>query len=774
MFNNKWDPENNGVILTTEESDINYPIRPVFFEELDLLGFSSIGFLYPKSKEPILWAGGRNYYYKGEKIATTKGGGYYEDIKLEIFTDTRDLKPINIKKVIEKNREKLNIISQDSIDFIRSAFEKYQKKVDIATVSYSGGKDSIVLVDLVNRALDNNSFIVIFADTKMESPETYKTINRFIHQNPTVKFLKAEYSLDPLHYWKTLGSPGRTVRWCHTLFKTSPYIKKVREYLHNNKAKILTFEGVRAEESPKRSTYTQIYEGPKDITQINARPLLNWSALEIFLYIFSQKLPLNKMYRYGYPRVGCLVCPFTSRWSDYISSHRFSDDIESYITELRRIASSNGVKDVDKFISDGEWKKRVGGKYLNLDSNKVVVSSTKDEIEIRISNQSSNFLSWLNILTPFVFNENKGHFEYYKKMYSFSHFKQKNVDIYKIYGEIGNDLLFAIKRIANKAAYCIKCGACEALCYYDALSFKNKKIINQKNCIHCLNCLNFIEKGCWVALSLRDSSGGSNVKTAGNMDRYAGFGLRKEWLVQFLEKGSSWDGSGLGNKQIDSMKRWLQDSELWNKSTKSLSDLGKLFVNYNKPNDLFIWSVLWFNLGFEGNSPLIRWYTLEVQKGEYQKDELIKKLADYRGLSEANRTDINAISALCNLFEKSPIGNELEMGKIVTSNNKKEKFYRKGLSNNIPDLAVLYAIFRYAEKQQRKHLVASELITTKDSTPYWIFSLEYNSIKAILIKLASSYPELLHIEFAGNLENINLEEGKTSMDVIKTYISKNS
>jgi phosphoadenosine phosphosulfate reductase len=358
-------------------------------------------------------------------------------------------------------------------------------------------------------------------------------------------------------------------------------------------------------------------------------------------------------------------------------------------------------------------------------------------------------------------------------MYSFSHSRQKNVDIYKIYGDILNDLLFAIKRIANKAAYCIKCGACEALCYHDALSFKNKKIINQKNCIHCLACLNFIEKGCWVALSIRDTSGGNHVKNAGNMDRYAGFGLRKVWLVQFLEKGSAWDGSGLGNKQIDSMKRWLQDSELWDKSTKKLSELGKLFVDFNKPNDLFVWSVIWFNLGFEGNSPLIRWYTLELQKGDYQKRELLKKLAEYRGQSEANRTDVNAISALCNLFEKSPIGNELEMGKAVTTENKKEKIYHKGSNNNIPDLSVLYAIYKYAEKQQRKHLVASELITTNDSTPFLAFGLEYNSIKAILVKIASKYPDLLYVEFSGNLDNINLSKEKTSIDVIRIYITNN-
>jgi len=228
MFNIKWNPDNNGVILTTEESDINYPIRPVFYEELDIIGFPSLGFSYPRCEAPIMWAGGRNYYYNGEKIASTKGGGFFEPIKIDLFSKKRNLNAVDLNEVIEQNNEKINFYTQDSIDFIRSAADKYQHRVDIITVSYSGGKDSIVVVDLVNRALDTNSFIVIFADTKMESPETYSTIRHFIHQNPAIKFLTAEYDSQPMEYWNQLGPPSRTLRWCHTIYKTSPYIKTIR------------------------------------------------------------------------------------------------------------------------------------------------------------------------------------------------------------------------------------------------------------------------------------------------------------------------------------------------------------------------------------------------------------------------------------------------------------------------------------------------------------------------------------------------------------------
>ena len=72
MYNVKWDEKINGIQLTNEVTELPSP-RPVFYEELDLLGFNNY-WSYPKSKNPLLWAIGRRYYYKGELIASTKGG----------------------------------------------------------------------------------------------------------------------------------------------------------------------------------------------------------------------------------------------------------------------------------------------------------------------------------------------------------------------------------------------------------------------------------------------------------------------------------------------------------------------------------------------------------------------------------------------------------------------------------------------------------------------------------------------------------------------------
>ena len=39
------------------------------------------------------------------------------------------------------------------------------------------------------------------------------------------------------------------------------------------------------------------------------RQILDWSSAEIWLYIYTHKLPINEAYKKGNARAGCLLCP---------------------------------------------------------------------------------------------------------------------------------------------------------------------------------------------------------------------------------------------------------------------------------------------------------------------------------------------------------------------------------------------------------------------------------------------------------------------------------
>ena len=65
MFKVSWDRETGGVRLSSliGKDTVNISPRPVFYEELNLLGLDTLGWEYPECDEPLLWACNKEYYY---------------------------------------------------------------------------------------------------------------------------------------------------------------------------------------------------------------------------------------------------------------------------------------------------------------------------------------------------------------------------------------------------------------------------------------------------------------------------------------------------------------------------------------------------------------------------------------------------------------------------------------------------------------------------------------------------------------------------------------
>ena len=105
MFKIIWDKDINGVLLTSNGNGeaLNISPRPVFYEELDLLGFKKY-WEYPEVKAPLLWALDRRYFYKGELVAEVKGGNIFEDPLISITEAGQNLilKPVQYRKNYKK------------------------------------------------------------------------------------------------------------------------------------------------------------------------------------------------------------------------------------------------------------------------------------------------------------------------------------------------------------------------------------------------------------------------------------------------------------------------------------------------------------------------------------------------------------------------------------------------------------------------------------------------------------------------------------------------
>ncbi|MCC8098343.1 MAG: phosphoadenosine phosphosulfate reductase family protein, partial [Eubacterium sp.] len=236
MYNYEWDRETGGYILTTKITGVTKEVRPVFPEELRFLEMDkNYGWNIPDSKEPVMWAESRRYIYRGELVAEAAGGGLYSMPVMKNVVGNLSLKPVDIKSMTEKNENLMNGLVQKTLKDIYSFYEQYRSKTDMMYVAFSGGKDSVVMLDLVQRALPHDSFVVIFGDTTMELSDTYKNVECSEKFWNDLKWYTAKTDFDALESWKFAGPPARTIRWCCGVHKSAPSVMKTKEILAEKK-----------------------------------------------------------------------------------------------------------------------------------------------------------------------------------------------------------------------------------------------------------------------------------------------------------------------------------------------------------------------------------------------------------------------------------------------------------------------------------------------------------------------------------------------------------
>ena len=180
MYSYTWDTETGGLLLNTSPLAFSKEPRPVYYKELDILGFDQHWDYAKNDTYPYMWAEANNYFYRGRLVAKTKGGSLYTAPELIILEDAEPagtpLRFVDIPAMVEKNRDLIEKLAADTIKKIYNTYVEYMEKVDVFYVAFSGGKDSIVTLDLVQRALPHNKFKVLFGDTGMEFPDTYAIV----------------------------------------------------------------------------------------------------------------------------------------------------------------------------------------------------------------------------------------------------------------------------------------------------------------------------------------------------------------------------------------------------------------------------------------------------------------------------------------------------------------------------------------------------------------------------------------------------------------------
>lgn len=838
MFYVEWVPETNGVVLALERRPESLTVtpRPVFWEELDMLGLAlRYRWEYPHCEEPLMWACNRQYFYKGKLVFEVKTANVYD--KAELFFHTQEklsLIPVNIESLLDLNKDALFVLENEAIDFIRDTYETYSKikkntksqkadvidyealakkqekatkqkmalirencdsfdimpleyaqsmgkkivfasKIDKFLASFSGGKDSQVVLDLCTRAIPPSAFEVVYSDTGYELPPSlelyYQVQNHYKAKHPDLKFSTAKNHESVLHYWDTIGTPSDTHRWCCAVMKTAPLYRSLKLEGTNRQAQILTFDGVRAEESTRRSTYARIGKGVKHDTVVNASPILYWSTTEIFLYLFKYNLPINPAYRMGMTRVGCLICPFSSEWNDMVSNTHFGKELAPFLSRVRTITEKSGVRDINDYIKTGKWKRRAGGRDMDFPSS-LIILETKPDLIISVTSPQKNLMTWMSAVGKYQSNylpngDVYGTLYFDKTLYDFEIVDKGNT-VFATFKNTGNSptLQGLIKRAINKATYCINCEACEVECPTGALSILPDAKIDEAKCVHCHKCLKFHDLGCISANSL--SITGDNTKnTTMKLDNYNNFGLREEWLDFYLAHFDNYMESDHGlntRQQVLPFFKWLHHAGIViDTRSKKISPFGKKIVQIYEHNRDLAWELIWINLCY--GSASVKWFheTLDWEQAFSAEDiqEMIKE--DYP--EEKDKSVGKIRYALFRTLKESPFGNA---GQLIPVDD--SRFMRSPITS-VSKEAVAYSIYKYAEACEVKTFKVSDLYSgDRKEGIYWEFGIPRNELERVLLNLSTGTTRYLIAELNMGLEHISLLDNVSSEDVLDMLI----
>jgi phosphoadenosine phosphosulfate reductase len=210
-----------------------------------------------------------------------------------------------ITSVLENDRDYTSIL--------KWAFQEYRDEIVYAC---SFGAEGIVLIDLISKV--NKTAKVIFLDTNLHFPETYKLIDLVKERYPTLQItmIHPKSSLEDQAKW-----------YGDELWKNNPnlccHFRKVlplQEALQDVTAWI---SGLRREQSPSRS-HTQYINKDEKFKNIKICPLIHWTWEDVLTYIELNQLPYNPLHDNGYPSIGCAPCtkpvssegdPRSGRWS---------------------------------------------------------------------------------------------------------------------------------------------------------------------------------------------------------------------------------------------------------------------------------------------------------------------------------------------------------------------------------------------------------------------------------------------------------------------------
>lgn len=267
---------------------------------------------------------------------------------------------------------------QSAIELIRMAsrmsFRYYDKPI---VCTYSGGKDSDVLLELFKRS--GVEFEVHNSHTTADAPQTVYHIREKFRQLEN-EGIKCEIQKPELSMWQLIPKkkmpPTRLARYCCQYLKETACENRMistgvrwdesnarkergaMEIIAAKKANKITLQKNELYETPEENRQLSLFddeEDQKEIMLMNdngkkrqmfercqlkaksvCNPIVDWTTRDLRDYIESEHIEINPLYKCGFSRVGCIGCPMAGK-KRYFEFQVFPKYRQMYLNAFKRM-----------------------------------------------------------------------------------------------------------------------------------------------------------------------------------------------------------------------------------------------------------------------------------------------------------------------------------------------------------------------------------------------------------------------------------------------------
>ena len=417
------------------------------------------------------------------------------------------------KLAVEANSPLLQRLEKEAINFIRTTVTEIPKP---PAVAFSGGKDSLVVLLLVKKALTDQEFHVMFINTGIEFPETVENVSTVVSRLGLNKQLLVG-QVDEKQFFRVLeqyGFVARDYRVCCKTVKLGPTTQLIDEHFPEG---CLSFIGQRRYESQRRSQARRVWRNPWVPNQIGASPIHNWTALMIWLYLLQEQAPFNVLYRQGFERIGCMYCPASdmSEFTVIQSSH--PEAWQRWNEVALRIAEKHGLP--KEWVKYGFWRWKNHPVPIRMIAEKLGVPLKAHSTEIAKGSITFTISSIcedseggkmiqgrfsqpipLDLATEFlpalgevVHDVNRGFVEItirkHDALLKCLLFEGGNFVVTGTESALENTVDLLVKAVL-RGILCTGCGTCLSHCNRKAINLEEKRAkINEQICTSCAACL---------------------------------------------------------------------------------------------------------------------------------------------------------------------------------------------------------------------------------------------------------------------------------------------